>query len=210
MATRAPAAAELPPTMKVIEVRKVDPKPDPMSVESEPVSYWYAGSGHGRVELPRDDKNGTYELIIMNDPNVWMIDLISKSGRHIVDHNPPLVVHFQIFGPNVPFEKGKPNLEFANEIDYFKYKQATVSVGPRLKGKETKSYDCTVNGKKLSLLTDESDRPLRITYTDAESHETLEYLRYDEVPSDPAFFEVPAGIKIAEEESLQQPDETKR
>jgi hypothetical protein len=208
--TSGTGAAELPPTMRVIEVKKIDPKPDPMSFDSEPVSYWCAGSGHGRIDMAPDDKNGMHELIIMNDPNVWMIDLNSKSGRHIVDHSPPLVVHFQVFGPTIPFEKGKPNLEFANEVEYFKYRNAKVSAGPTLAGRKTISYECTVEGKKLSLLTDTSARPLRITYSGADAHEILEYLRYDEVPSDAAYFEAPAGIKIAEEESLQRPDEPKR
>ena len=193
--------------MKVIEVKKIDPKPDPMSFESEPVLYWYAGSGHGRVETAPDRKNGTHELMILNDPNIWRIDLVNHSARHMVDHNPPLVVHFQIFGPGIPFEKGKPNLEFGREIEYFKYKQARVSVGPKVDGVDTKLFEVSIEDKKIVLLTDKSDKPLRITFSDAVSTETLQYLRYDEVPSDHAFFEVPAGIKVSEGESLQQSSE---
>lgn len=197
-------ASEMPTTMKVIKVRRIEPKPEPGSFDGEPVSYWVCGTGHGRMEA--EPEGDLQMLMIMSDPNIWMINLVSKTGRHIVDHRPPLIVHFSIFGPALPSEKGKPQLDLGHEVDFFRANSANMS-DTELNGKKARKYEVVLEGKRAFLLTDLSDVPLQVGLADDKETTLLEYVTYREVSTDPAFFRVPEGIEVAPEESLQEQQE---
>ncbi|HZT13675.1 MAG TPA: hypothetical protein VFA29_12760, partial [Candidatus Baltobacteraceae bacterium] len=55
---------------------------------AQPKTFYRVGEDKLRVEEGLDRQNGIHELIVVAEPNVWMINLFTNSGRHMVDPGP--------------------------------------------------------------------------------------------------------------------------
>jgi hypothetical protein len=76
---------ESPKTMRKISIRAVEPKQEPDSFEAQPKVTWRAGNRYARVADAPDPKAHIHGLLIINEPNVWLINLYDKSVKQIVD-----------------------------------------------------------------------------------------------------------------------------
>ena len=80
-------AQEVPKTMTKITTKVVEPKPT-SSFLAQGKTMWRAGTKYARIEEAPDTANGIHGLLIVNEPDAWMINLFEKSGRHMVDPGP--------------------------------------------------------------------------------------------------------------------------
>jgi len=75
-----------------------------------------------RIEEGWDRVNNIHGLIVVNEPDNWIVDLAKKQGRHTVDAKKPFVVNLPIFvaapdGTALPTEL--LGLEYGCETEFF-------------------------------------------------------------------------------------------
>jgi hypothetical protein len=187
-------AQDVPKTMTKIEVRLQGPKIPAGSFATKPRVMYRAGSRYCRVQEAEDTEDHIHGLAVTNEPDAWMVNLTTKSGRHIVDPGPTFNCHLPIFA-----DQDAQGLEFGHEMEFFKNKGATIRQGTILQGKETTQYQVEIGGSKLALFTyGIPERPLAVGQVRGGDGEIYWYSGYGEVPLDARLFAKPDGIKFDE------------
>lgn len=189
---------EHPKTMVKVTIRLIEPKPERDSFAAQPRTVWRAGSKYARIAEATDSPHHIHGLMIIDEPQVWMINLYDRSGKHIIDPGPSLDVKIPIFQfPNE--EKSElQNLEFGREIECMTAHN-TKSTGTLPLGKKTNQYKVALNGGDLTLWVDaKTEKPVRISYSKSGETQAFEYLDYEYLPFDPSLFQPPAGIVLVD------------
>jgi hypothetical protein len=179
-----------------ISTKLIEPKADAGAFAAQAKTCWRAGTRYARFAEAADSANRIQSLVIINEPNIWVINLYNKTGRHIVDPGPSLNVHAPIF-PSSGGTKTKLNeLEFGQELEFFVKNGAKQSIGGIVKAKTTERYDLTVDGDQLVLWTDARSKiPVRVSLIAGYQTRTIEYVTYDgDLPFDDSLFKPPPGI----------------
>jgi len=186
---------ESPTTMMRISTRLVEPRPALNSFAAQARVIWRAGTKYGRIAEPPDNQNRVHGLMIINEPDAWLINLFDKSGKHMVDPGPSLIVHIPIFA-GVSVSTKLTELEFGRELEFFSKKGAQRSEAEAINGKAAERYDVTIENSKLVLWMDvKSKKPIRVSLVDGGQTRTFEYISYDnDLEFDPSLFQPPAGI----------------
>jgi len=146
------------------------------------------------VELkkPPDPDRGIHGLLVISEPDFWMVNLLTKTARHGVDPGPTFNCRMPIF----PEATGS-DLEFGMELQYFKNKGATPAEGPVLQTKKTTAYRIDVGDSSLALFTyGTPERPLAVARIKGEKHDIFWYSAYGEFAFEPKLFTLPEGIKV--------------
>lgn len=190
-------AQEAPKTMTKIEAVLQGPKIAAGSFAAKPKVMYRAGSRYCRIEEAEDTENRIHGLMIVNEPDAWMINLVTKTGRHIVDSGPTFNCHLPLFADDP--DKEATGLEFGLEMEFFKSKGATAHQGTVLQGKQTTQYQVETASTKLALFTyGTPERPLAVGRVRGDDGEIYWYSGFGEVPFDAKLFAKPEGIKFDE------------
>ncbi len=67
------------------------------SFSAQPKGMYRAGAGYCRSEENPDLENGIHGLLIMNEPDSWLINRLSKTARQMVDPGPTFICRMPIF-----------------------------------------------------------------------------------------------------------------
>jgi hypothetical protein len=187
--------AEAPPkAMLKLEVVLQSPEALPGSFAAKPKVMYRAGTHYCRTEEEVDPERQIHGLLIINEPDFWMVNLLAKAGKHGVDPGPTFNCRMPIFQEISGFD-----LEFGHELDYFKTKGVVSQPGPILQGKQTTAYKVDIRNSSVALFTyGTPERPLAIAHVHGETKDVYWYSGYGELPFDPKLFEKPAGVKIEE------------
>jgi hypothetical protein len=111
------AAACAPEKMVRIVSRDATPGIDPQSFPGLPKTLYRIGNGRGRVEEVPDPARGVHGLIVVNEPDGWIVNLHDRTGRHVVDPGPSLVFRAPILdGGELPAPLRE--LEFGCELAF--------------------------------------------------------------------------------------------
>jgi hypothetical protein len=195
-------AQDSPATMAKIEVRLQSPDVPEGSFAALPKIMYRSGTRYCRVEESADSKNGIHGLAITNEPDAWVVNLFTNTGRHFVDPGPTFVCHLPLFSDEDAVSAKDPSLrllalEFGRELAFFKGKGATAKPGPILQTKETTAYELHVGTTTLTLFTyGPLEFPLAVMRDRGENHETYWYSGYGQVPFDAKLFAKPEGIQF--------------
>src|SRR6266487_825791 len=110
-------AAECAPEKMVrIVTRDATPGIDPQSFPALPKTLYRLGNGRGRVEEMPDASRGVHGLIVVNEPDAWIVNLHDKSGRHVVDPGPGLIFRAPILDGGGELPAPLRELEFGCEL----------------------------------------------------------------------------------------------
>jgi hypothetical protein len=181
--------------MTKIEVHLEGPDIPAGSFATKPKVMYRAGAAYCRIEEEEDTENGIHGLMIVNEPNAWMVNLTAKTARRIVDPGPTFNCHLPLFADDP--DKETAGLEFGLEMQFFQSKGATSREGAVLQGKQTTQYQVAVGSSKLALFTyGNPERPLAVGRVRGNKGEIYWYSGYGEVPFDATLFAKPEGVKI--------------
>lgn len=193
------AAQDAPKAMNRIVVQLDSPDLPQNSPARKPRTIYRAGNTYCREEAENRD------LLIVNEPNAWLVDLEAKTAQHIVDSGPTFNCHLPIFSgpvPNTPdkVDYTKLGLEFGYELEYFKKMGAVrQDPGPVLQKQQTVAYFLDMSGTRFALFTyGPNEFPLLVGHTVGDKGELLWYSGYGQVPFDPKLFARPEGVTITE------------
>jgi hypothetical protein len=203
VATTTLTADDIPKTMTKIEAHLEAPDVVAGSFSAKPKLIYRAGARYCRLEEAQDTENKIHGLLIVNEPDVWMVNLYDKSAQHMVDPGPTFNCRLPIFGSvDSKDEAGMlyQDLQFGSELKFFKKMGAAGQPGPDEGGKKTTRYAIEIGNTRFVMLTINApnERPLVVARAVGDKGEVFVYTVYDEIPFDPKFFAKPETIKISE------------
>ena len=192
----APAAAEVcaPASLTKVVTRSVGPDIAPGTFRAAPVTLYRQGDRFVRIEEAADPAKGIHLLSVVAEPEIWMVNLADRTGRHIVDPGPSLIAHAPIVaGQGVPPEFAE--LEFGCEAAFAErrgYDAGTRQVGGTL----AKIRAVVIGSHRLEVLLSSQGAPVEVAYYRGER--TILVIRYDayqtRLPDTPELFRRPEGI----------------
>jgi hypothetical protein len=192
---------QLPGTMTRVVVYRQGPDIAKDSFAAQPKTIYRAGTRYCRVEEVPDNAHGIHGLVIINEPDIWFVNLFTKTAQHLVNSGPA-----QCQLPLFADEDGKPpsnanmqtsQLEIGHEVSYFKDSGVQPVAGPTLFGKPTQAYTIEKKGSRLQLFTTGTpERPVAVLRERGTKQEFCFYANFDEVPFDDKFFARPTDVKI--------------
>ncbi len=181
--------ADTPATMTKLMVKFESPEIPKDSFAALAKRMYRAGSQYCRIEENPDLQNGIHGLLIMNEPDVWMINRLDKSARHVVDHLKSLE----------DLKRPLMQLEFGREREYFLFRSAAANPGPVMQGKPTTAYTVQAGDSQLFLFTTgDPEVPVAVVRKNDKTREIFWYGEYAEVPFDAKLFARPEGVNIVE------------
>ncbi len=183
--------------MLFAEYRVVSADLPASSPETQSRRIWLVGKEFLRFEDVPDPETKVHGLIIVSEPDIWIIDRNKSRGQHAIDPGPQYVVHFPIFAREQS-EKLK-RLEFGSELKFFQDNGAKELAPQTVDGVTCKLYRLELDNRELTLFLKPDNLPLQIEVRSDSVKYAVRFLRYD--PSqkpDMSLFKVPPGIKIIE------------
>lgn len=170
------------------------------SFAAKPKTMWRATNQYCRINEEPDPDQGIHGNTIINEPDVWMVNLISKSAQHIVDEGPTFDCKLPIFVLDETMVKSKvAELEFGRELEFFKKNNAKKVDGPKLSF-PANYYRLEMEGAVLSLV-ERSDvhAPIMVGFSRGDTFLKVKYSLWDDqVPFKAELFAKPADVKIIE------------
>jgi len=99
------------------------------SFASKPKVIYLAGTRYCRIEEAAAPERRIHALMIINEPDYWMVNPLVKTARHGVDPGPTLNCRLPMFSDSTAKSTGdssiEADLEFGLEFEYFNSKGAT-------------------------------------------------------------------------------------
>lgn len=191
-------AASSEAMMKIV-IRDVGDNVNPASFEAKPVSYWRIGTRYGRVQEELDPDMSIHGLIIVNEPDLWMVNLYTKTARHIVDSGPTYIYRVPIlstrdFPSFLPFELGK-------ELEFFDAQGAHKNGTETVDGQLCDRYELIRDGVRVVLYSKEGTKtPFQLDIR--QGNQQLRRIRYDVYETglspDLSLFKAPQDVTIEE------------
>jgi len=183
--------------MLFVEYRVVSADLPASSPEAQPRKIWRLGKQFLRFDDVRNPETKAHVLLIVNEPDIWIIDRNKGQGQHAIDPGPKYAVHFPIF-PREQSEKLK-QLEFGSELEFFRGNGAKELASQTVDGIKCTLYRMELDKRELTLFLKPDNVPLQIEVQNANVKYAVRFLKYDpDQKPDMSLFKVPPGIKIIE------------
>jgi len=197
LASLTPGAQAADDKMLFAEYRVISADLAASSPEARPRKIWRLSEEFLRFEDIPNPETKAHILIIVDEPDIWIIDRNKNQGQHTVDPGPHYAVHFPIF-PREPSEKLK-KLEFGSELKFFQDNGATEPPSQSVDGIKCKLYRLKLDDREVTLFLKPDNLPLQIEVQSASTKYAVRFLKYDpDQKPDMSLFKVPSGIKIIE------------
>jgi hypothetical protein len=170
----------------------------PDSFPAQPKKLWRVADTRLRLEEVKNPDTGEQRLVIVAQPDIWIIDRIAGFGRHQVDPGPTFKVKFPVF--NAEGADEITALEMGREVEFFRERGAKDMGAKTVAGVECNESMIELGGRKLSLFTRKADGlPFQVSVLIGDTARAVRYLRYErELAVDKALFAPPAGVEIEE------------
>jgi len=170
----------------------------PDSFPAQPKKLWRVADTRLRLEEVKNPDTGEQRLVIVAQPDMWIIDRIAGLGRHQIDPGPTFKVKFPVF--NAEGTDEITALEMGQEVEFFRERGAKDMGTRTVAGVECNESMIELGGRKLSLFTRKSDGlPFQVSVLIGDKARAVRYLRYERgLAVDKALFTSPAGVQIEE------------
>jgi hypothetical protein len=193
---------------KVVKIVSVNESPgiDNSSFSAKPLTIYRMGSKYARIEEAADEANGIHALIVTAEPDSWMVNLVTKTGQHIVDPDPKGVVIAPIFTAGnygSTFPKELQALEYGCEGKFFDDYKSPYTDFETPRGKMVKQA-VGLNGWKAVLIRPSKGAcPIILfLFHGDEIVFAIRYTTYEIIQEAPShLFTKPEGIKYDEAKS---------
>lgn len=188
-----------PERMLRVVFRDATPGLDPDAFAAKPKTIYRLGNRYGRLEEEPDRENGIHGLVVVNEPDIWMVNLATRTGRHIVDTEDPYRFHASVLGnPDSP--EFVQDFEFGCELKYMT-ERGVQPVSAPIDTRRLESYSVTERDVTLRMAFDPvAKKPvIAALYESGELITFLKYIQYDS-DLEPLLdlFDRPSGIQIVD------------
>jgi hypothetical protein len=196
---------EAPTRMTELMVKLESPEIPKDSFAAQAKRMYRAGSRYCRIEENPDLEHGIHGLLIMNEPDSWLINRLTKTARHMVDPGPTFNCRMPIFANAKDIQSAedlkKPltQLEFGRELEYFRSASDAPTPGPVMQGKPTMVYTVQPGNSQVFLFTGgDPEAPVAVVRKNDKTREIFWYGEYAQLPFDATLFAKPEAVKIEE------------
>lgn len=194
-----PAGSCAPEKLFRTTVRNISPGLAASASAAQPRTIWRKGAYFLRSEEDVDPVRGDQNVIIVAEPDVWMINLANRTGQHSLDPGPELVVRAPI--PPVGAPPQLLRLEFGCEREFLAQFAPTPEAEAPWGARRAALHRVTVGEHSVALLMDSRrNTPLMVSYL--RQGRPVVVFRYDEyrhgLPDRPELFTPDKTIRITE------------
>lgn len=200
-----------PAKLTRMTVRNISPGLAAAAPSAQPRTLYRRDALYLRSEESPDPQRGQ-PVVIIAEPDIWQINLATRTGVHQIDPGPELVVH----APILPVGPGMPpqlmSLEYGCELQFL---QAAGAAEPRQTvqwGTERAGVHVVEFGAHAVtiLMNIRREAPLMLAYI--REGKPVFAIRYDtyraDLPDNPALFQPPKNMRINEGPPAAKPQPT--
>ncbi len=179
--------------MLYVEYRVLSPALPPSSAESQTRKLWLVGNKYMRFEDVPNPGTGVHGLIIVAEPNIWVIDRKSNQGQRSVDPGPSHAVHFPMLATESSARLRQ--LEFGGELAFFQQNGARELASQVVDGVTCRVFAMEVDERELLLYLRKDDKPFQITVKNDSGEYSVRILKYEpDTKPDLGLFKPPVGV----------------
>ncbi|MEO8004444.1 MAG: hypothetical protein ABI771_06035 [Betaproteobacteria bacterium] len=189
------AAQAADQTMLYVEYHLAGKKIAADSFDAQSKKVWRVGDTLLRFEDAPNPTTKIHGLIIVSEPDIWIIDRNTNKGQHTVDPGPTYKMHF----PLLASEQSETlrELEFGHELEFFLANNATALPQQEIEGVLCKPLRLNVDDREVTLYTRTSDMPLLIVVKSPDYEYSVRFLRYEPGRKvDKSLFQPPSDAQI--------------
>lgn len=159
---------------------------------TQPKTLYRYGSMFGRVEEVFNKQTGLHLLVVVSEPDVWVVNRVNNSGQHMTDRGPNIDFHAPIITATKSEHWRK--LEFGCEEGFMREVSARTEPA---EGGMTR-YTHEAEGVKASLVVNPKGRPERLEIESSEGRFVVKYLSYEDSDFQADLFARPTGVRFSE------------
>jgi len=189
------AAHAVEEKMLYVEYRLVSKKITADSFDAQIKKVWRIGKDYLRFEDAPNPQTKIHGLIIVAEPDIWIVDRNSNQAQHTVDPGPELKIHFPLFASETSPKLRE--LEFGKELEYFRVNNAKELPAQDVDGFKCKVFRLEMDDREVLLFLKTDDTPLQIAVKSPEYEYAMRFLRYEpNRKADKLLFQLPPGVQI--------------
>lgn len=181
--------------MLYVEYRLVGKQIAEGSFDALAKKVWRIGDNYLRFEDAPNPQTKVHGLIIVAEPDIWIVDRNTNQAQHTVDPGPNYKIHFPLFASETS-EKLRA-LEFGRELDYFHENDAKTLPAQDVDGFRCKLLRLEIDDREVTLFLKTNDTPLQIVVKSPEVEYAMRFLRYEpDRKPDKLLFQLPPGVQL--------------
>ncbi|MBI5209911.1 MAG: B12-binding domain-containing radical SAM protein [Elusimicrobia bacterium] len=188
------------PTMVRVVTRDVSPRAPAGSFAARPKTLYRSGSKLGRVEEAPDPERGRHTLVVVNEPDVWIVNLLDKTAAHMADNGPAADFHATLFPPGAA-PPAIAAFEFGREESFLQAGGGRKTGEETVAGQACDRFEVEAADHRLILFLKAGTRTpwgVRVL-RGAEVRADFRYEAYDpDLALDRSLFAAPRGVAVTE------------
>ena len=181
--------------MLYVEYRLVASQIAADSFDAQVKKVWRIGQNYLRFEVAPNPQTKIHGLIIVAEPDIWIVDRNTNQAEHTVDPGPNYKIHFPLFASETS-EKLR-ELEFGRELQYFREHDAKELPAEDVDGFKCKVFRLEIEDREVTLFLKTNETPLQIVVKSPDYEYAMRFLRYEpDRRPDKSLFQLPAGVQL--------------
>jgi hypothetical protein len=165
------------------------------SFDAQTKKVWRVGQKYLRFDDAPNPQSKVHGLIIVAEPDIWIVDRNINQAQHTVDPGPNFKVHFPLFASEQS-EKLR-QIEFGRELEYFRENDARELPAQDVDGVKCKVLRLDIEDREVTLFLKTNDIPLQITVKSPDYEYAMRFLRYEpDRKADKLLFQLPPGVQL--------------
>lgn len=165
------------------------------SFDAQTKKVWRIGKDYLRFEDAPNPQTKIHGLIIVAEPDIWIVDRNTNQAQHTADPGPNYKIHFPLFASETS-EKLR-ELEFGQELEYFHQNGAKELQAQDVDGIRCKLLRLDIDDREVTLFLKTNDTPLQIVVKSPEYEYAMRFLRYEaDRKPDKSLFQLPPGVQL--------------
>ncbi len=181
--------------MLYVEYKLVSKQITPDSFDAQIKKVWRLGGEYLRFEDAPNPQTKIHGLIIVAEPDIWIVDRNTNQGQHTLDPGPTFKIHFPLLASETS-EKLR-QLEFGHELEFFQENGAKEMGSQEVDGLKCKLFRLETDDREATLFLKTDDTPLQISVKSADYEYAVRFVRYDaQRKPDKSLFQLPPGVQL--------------
>ncbi len=181
--------------MLYVEYQFIGKNITPDSFDAQVKKVWRIGKNYLRFEDAPNPQTKIHGLIIVAEPDIWIVDRNTNQAQHTVDPGPNYRIHFPLFASETSDKLRE--IEFGHELEFFDANDAKELPAEEVEGIRCKRLRLDIDDREVTLYMKTTGTPLQIAVKSPEYEYTMRFVRYDpERRPDKLLFQLPAGVQI--------------
>ena len=181
--------------MLYVEYKLVSKQITPDSFDAQIKKVWRLGGEYLRFEDAPNPQTKIHGLIIVAEPDIWIVDRNTNQGQHTLDPGPNFKIHFPLLASETS-EKLR-QLEFGHELEFFQENGAKEMGSQEVDGQKCKLFRLETDDREATLFLKTDDTPLQISVKSADYEYAVRFVRYDaQRKPDKSLFQLPPGVQL--------------